>query len=227
MSPATVSDRVFGVLCEAIVSGSYTPGEKLPTQRALAADLGVNIGPVREAVKRLEQLRLVTVRHGDAMRVADWRATSGLEAAAPLLFRPDGFDPQALRALMEARRVMLAQSARFAAERRSDEQAAELERLADSIAHGIADPAAVQALDFAFFAELIDAAGNLVFSLVMNSIKHLYLENARLFSALVESPEELAPLYRRAARAVAAGSPARAARAVDALAALQEERVAG
>jgi GntR family transcriptional repressor for pyruvate dehydrogenase complex len=227
MSPATVSDRVFGVLCEHIVSGRYAPGEKLPTQRALAADLGVNIGPVREAVKRLEQLRLVTVRHGDAMRVADWRATSGLEAAAPLLFRPDGFDPQALKALMEARRVMLSQSAGFAAERRSDEQAAELERLADRIAQSAADPAAVQALDFAFFAELIDAAGNLVFSLVMNSIRHLYLENAGLFSALVERPDELAPLYGRAARAVTAGNAARAARAVDALAALQEERVAG
>ncbi|MFL5886781.1 MAG: FadR/GntR family transcriptional regulator [Thermoleophilaceae bacterium] len=225
MSPTSVSDRVFGVLCEHIVSGRYAPGEKLPTQRALAADLGVNIGPVREAVKRLEQLRLVEVRHGDAMRVADWRATSGLEAAAPLLFRPGGFDPDALAALMEARRVMLSQSARFAAERRSDQQAAELERLAARIADAGSDSDTVQALDFAFFAELIEAAGNLVFSLVMNSIRHLYLENARLFAGLVEDPEELAPLYARAARAVQGGNAARAARAVEELTKLQEERV--
>jgi GntR family transcriptional regulator, transcriptional repressor for pyruvate dehydrogenase complex len=225
MSPTSVSDRVFATLCEHIVSGRYAPGEKLPTQRALAADLGVNIGPVREAVKRLEQLRLVTVRHGDAMRVADWRATSGLEAAAPLLFREDGFDRGALAALMEARRVMLAQSARLAAGRRSDEQAAELERLASRIADATPEPDTVQALDFAFFAELIDAAGNLVFSLVMNSIRHLYLENAGLFAALVERPDELAPLYARAARAIAAGRAKAAERAVEELAALQEERV--
>ena len=225
MSPAAVSDRVFAVLCEAIVSGGYAPGEKLPTQRALAADLGVNIGPVREAVKRLEQLRLVTVRHGDAMRVADWRATSGLEAAAPLLFREDGFDRGALAALMEARRVMLAQSARLAAGRRSDKQAAELEGLASRIADAAGDPDAAQALDFAFFAELIDAAGNLVFSLVMNSIRHLYLENAALFAALVERPEELAPLYARAARAISARKARSAERAVEELAARQEERV--
>src|SRR5256885_15610388 len=141
------------------------------------------------------------------MRVADWRASSGLEAAAPLLFRPGGFDSEALAALMEARRVMLAQSARFAAERRTEEQATELESLADRIADAGDDPDAVQALDFAFFAELIDAAGNLVFSLVMNSIRHVYLENAALFSGLVDEPEELAPLYRRAARAVTAGRP--------------------
>src|SRR3954447_22761154 len=161
MASTTASDRVFRDLCESIVSGRYAPGEKLPTQRALAADLGVNIGPVREAVKRLEQLRLVEVRHGDAMRVADWRTTSGLEAAAPLLFRPDGFDPEALAALMEARRVMLAQSARLAAERRPEDQAAELQRLAARIEESSEDPSAVQALDFAFFAELIEAAGNL------------------------------------------------------------------
>jgi GntR family transcriptional repressor for pyruvate dehydrogenase complex len=225
VAPTSVSDRVFSSLCESIVSGRYAPGEKLPTQRALAADLGVNIGPVREAVKRLEQLRLVTVRHGDAMRVADWRATGGLEAAAPLLFRSDGFDPGALAALMEARRIMLAQSARLAADRRSDEQATELERLADCIAASADDPAALQALDFAFFAELIDAAGNLVFSLVMNSIRHVYLENARLFEALVHEPAELAPHYRRAANAVTARSPAEADAAVEQLARLQEERV--
>src|SRR3954454_2705312 len=224
MSPTSVSDRVFGVLCEHIVSGRYEPGEKLPTQRALAADLAVNMAPVREAVKRLEQLRLVDVRHGDAMRVADWRATSGLEAAAPLLFREDGFDRGALAALMEARRVMLAQSARLAAERRSDAQAAELERLAGRIAEATGDPDTVQALDFAFFAELIDAAGNLVFSLVMNSIRHLYLENAGLFAALVERPEELVPLYGRAARAVTTGKAKSAERDVEELAALQEER---
>jgi GntR family transcriptional regulator, transcriptional repressor for pyruvate dehydrogenase complex len=225
MPPASVSDRVFRVLCEDIVSGRYAPGEKLPTQRALASDLGVNMSPVREAVKRLEQLRLVEVRQGDAMRVADWRATGGLEAAAPLLFRPDGFEPEALAALMEARRVMLAQAAAFAADRRSDEQADRLEELAKRIAEAAGDTAQVQALDFAFFAELIEAAGNLVFSLVMNSIRNLYLENARLFTALVSDADELAPLYRRAARAVRTQRAGAAARAVDELAGLQEERV--
>src|SRR5919205_3920578 len=101
MTRASVSDRVFSVLCEHIVSGRYTPGEKLPTQRTLAADLGVNMSPVREAVKRLEQLRLVEVRQGDAMRVADWRATGGLDVLAPLLFRAGGLDRGTLEALME------------------------------------------------------------------------------------------------------------------------------
>ena len=101
-----VSDQVFRTLAEEILSGRYEPG-KLPTQRALAAELGVNMASVREAVKRLEQLRLVEVRHGDAMRVRDWREHGGLDVVAHVLFRAGGLDTATLSSLLEARRLML------------------------------------------------------------------------------------------------------------------------
>ena len=110
-----VSDQVFRALSEEILTGRYAPGEKLPTQRALAAELGVNMASVREAVKRLEQLNLVEVRHGDAMRVSDWRTDGGLDVVAHLLFAAGGVDGTTLAALLEARRLMLAEAARLAA----------------------------------------------------------------------------------------------------------------
>src|SRR3712207_4982723 len=128
-----VSDDVFRRLTEAILSGRYAPGEKLPTQRALAADLGVNVASVREAVKRLEQLRLVEVRQGDAMRVADWRTATGLDVLIHLLFRAGKLDEGTLDSLMEARALMLSESARLAAQRRSDEQARALKEAAASL----------------------------------------------------------------------------------------------
>src|SRR6478609_4978814 len=97
-----VAGRVFSRLVEDVLSGRYEPGEKLPTQRALAAELDVNMASVREAVKRLGQL-------------------------------------------MEARRLMLAESARLAAERRGEKQARRLETLAERIAEA-PDAAAAQAL---------------------------------------------------------------------------------
>lgn len=44
-------------------------GELLPPEGQLAADLGVSRGSVREAVKALESLGIVEVRHGDGVRV--------------------------------------------------------------------------------------------------------------------------------------------------------------
>jgi GntR family transcriptional regulator, transcriptional repressor for pyruvate dehydrogenase complex len=226
MAPAIrrslVSDQVFRLLCEQILSGRYEPGEKLPTQRALAAELGVNMASIREAVKRLEQIRLVEVRHGDAMRVRDWRADGGVDVIAHVLFRAGGLDRETLRSLLEARRLMLSESARLAAERRSGGQARRLTELAERIA-AAPDAAAAQAIDFAFMTELVEAAGNVVFLLILNSIRQLYFERAELFGAVVAEVEELAPLYRRAASAIEAQAPGRAAGAVQKLTAIQEQ----
>src|SRR4051812_49736229 len=83
-----VAERLFAQLSTEILSGRYQPGERLPTQRKLAADLGVTMTALREALKRLEQLGLVEVRHGDAMRVTDWRARGGPAPDAPAPFAP-------------------------------------------------------------------------------------------------------------------------------------------
>ena len=219
-----VSDDVFRRLTDDILSGRYEPGEKLPTQRKLAADLGVNMAPVREAVKRLEQLRLVEVRHGDAMRVADWRTAGGLDVVAHLLFRAGGLDRATLDALMEARAAMLAEAARLAATRRNAGQAKELHDVAARIAHAPDTPTA-QALDWAFFATVVEAADNLVLGLVMNSIRHIYLESAGLFEAVVARAGELAPLYAQAAQAIAERDDRRAAASVRELAEAQAERM--
>jgi DNA-binding FadR family transcriptional regulator len=79
---SSLPDQVFRELVGAVLDGRYSPGERLPTQRALAADLGVNMASLREGIKRLEQLRLVDVKHGDAMRVRDWRRDGGLDVLA-------------------------------------------------------------------------------------------------------------------------------------------------
>ena len=219
-----VSDRVFRSLSEDVLSGRYAPGEKLPTQRRIAADLGVNMASVREAVKRLEQLRLVDVRHGDAMRVTDWRTHGGLDVIAALLARAGEVERGALNAILEARRLMLFAVGGLAAQRRTDEQAARLRELAARMGE-VTDQEAAQSVDFAFMSDLVEAADNLVLVLVMNSIRVIYFERPTLFAAVVREHAELVPLYRRIADAVEQKDPGLAAAAVGELAAAQEARV--
>ncbi len=72
---------------------------------------------------------------------------------------------------------MLREIAGLAAERRTEEQAAELARLADAFA-AAPDAAAAAAVDFALVTEMAHAAGNLVFVLILNAIRDLYLAHA-------------------------------------------------
>jgi GntR family transcriptional regulator, transcriptional repressor for pyruvate dehydrogenase complex len=220
-----VSERVFRALCDDVLSGRYGPGEKLPTQRSLAADLGVNMGPVREALKRLEQLRLVESRQGDAMRVTDWRAEGGLDVIAHVLVRSGALDREALDDVMEARASMLSEAARLAATRRSEAQSVRLREISDAIS-GADAPDVAQALDFAFFAELVEASGNMVFRLLMNSIREVYFAHAELFRAIVGGEGSPVAEYAAAADAVDRGSRAEAAETVRALVEGQAERLA-
>jgi len=64
----TASHRIFeGVLQDlrlAIARGRIGPGERLPTERALAQQFRVSRGSVREAIRILELFGLVTVKRG-------------------------------------------------------------------------------------------------------------------------------------------------------------------
>jgi GntR family transcriptional repressor for pyruvate dehydrogenase complex len=207
---SSLPDQVFRTLADAV----------LPGQRAMAAELGVNMASLREGIKRLEQLRLVEVRHGDAMRVTDWRAQGGLD----VLVYAATADPEAVGALFEARRLLLREAARLAAERRTPAQAQLLDDLSRAFAEA-ADDETAQTVDLAFFATVIEAAGNLVFTLILNSIRALYLEQLERFRPIVVGRDDLIPHYAQAAAAIAEGRADDAAEAVERLAAVQEERM--
>lgn len=212
---ALVSERVFSQLLAALLDGRYQPGEKLPNQRALAAELGVTMSSLREALKRLEQMGLVDVRHGDAMRVRDWQHHGGLELIVHLLLRSGQVDLKVFQNLFEVRTLVIEQIAGLAAQRRSEEQAQQIIALANSLE--TAQSHQIVNLDFSFFAALAAATGNLVFTLLVNEIREVY------FAHLDKMPvtgqfDELLPLYREIAFAVNNTDPTHAQKAAKNLA---------
>jgi GntR family transcriptional repressor for pyruvate dehydrogenase complex len=222
LARTSLPDQVFRRLVADVLSGRYAAGERLPAQRALAAELGVNMASVREGVKRLEQLRLVETRHGDGMRVCDWRAQGGLDVLVHAVARGGALDEALVREVFEARRLLLAEASALAAGRRSSEQAELLVRLARELA-AAPDDATAQGLDLAFMATAIEAAGNLAFSLIANSIRDVYLQSLELFRAIVTRRDELD--YAAVAAAIAAGDEGGARAAMTALASAQEQRL--
>jgi len=127
-------------------------------------------------------------------------------------------------AAAEARRLLLGEAARLAARCRTDEQAAELEELAGALVQAPDDGSALLA-DWAFMSALVGAAGNLVFQLIMNSVRELYLPPSSAFAALVADRAELAPMYLAVAEAVGARDADRAVGQMDRLAGAQEARM--
>jgi len=199
----SVSDAVFEQLRDQIVSGAMAPGSPLPAERVLCDALGVNRGSVREAVKRLQQSRLVSVRHGGTSHVLDFRATASLDLLGDLLFTPDGgFDTRIVRDIIEMRSALAPDIARLAAERARPAQLAALERVVRAMAAAADDLTALQGLALDFWSHLVDAADNLAYRLAYNSLRATYDQCRSLFTQVLADEIGDVARYRAIAAAV-------------------------
>src|SRR6478752_5222731 len=69
-------ERIKGML----VSGALAPGDRLPKESELAAELGLSRNSLREAVRALSLIRILDVRQGDGTYVTSLDPQLLLEA---------------------------------------------------------------------------------------------------------------------------------------------------
>ena len=184
LEPLAPTGRVDGVvdrLRTLILTGTYPAGARLPNERDLADALHVNRGSVREALKRLEFLELIEVRHGQGSFVREIGGSSALQLVEALLTQRHTITPALLRQLLEFRRHVSTHVVELAAQNHTPEQAARARALLERERAAGADPAAALELDVELNALLGEASGNLMYQLVTN-----------LFTRLIR---RLGPLY--------------------------------
>src|SRR5437660_10932466 len=122
----SVTDDAIDKIRELIVSGAWGPGDRLPEESELAAQLGLSRNSLREAVRALSQLPVLEVRQGDGTDV------SSLEPG--LLLESTGFISHLLLgetavALYVVRRILEAVAASLFAGRIDPSENVELRRL--------------------------------------------------------------------------------------------------
>ncbi len=177
LQPRSLSQAVFETLRDAILCGELAAGERLPSERALCEKLGVNRAAVREALKRLQELRLVAIRQGESTRVLDYRRTGGLELVAAMLFdREGGLRSDVVRSLVELRTALGPDIAALAARRRSDAEVAELRgHLAAMRSLPTDDAVALQRVHLELWRVLVRASRNLAYQLAFNTMERAWV----------------------------------------------------
>ncbi|MFI8089785.1 FadR/GntR family transcriptional regulator [Streptomyces sp. NPDC086080] len=166
-----ISDQLYAVLRQRILSGALAAGTPLTAERELAAEFGVNRHAVREAVKRLQQARLVEVSHGGRTMVLDWRRTAGLDLALQIAESGGPSDAYDLRRdALEMRACIGADAARLCASRRSPAQASAIGAAAAEYASTGPDLVALGAADVAWWRLIVEGSGNIAYLLAFNSL---------------------------------------------------------
>ncbi len=159
-----LGDQLYGQILEQIVSGRVKEGDRLPTELEISTLFGVSRPIVREALLRLRADGLLRARPGIGTfvvkRPPEKVTTLGKTAALA------GY----LRAV-EVRLPVEGTIARLAAERRTEEELARIDRDQRAFAHAIRERRARAAEDLAFHASVADAAHNDVFCKVLDEIR--------------------------------------------------------
>ena len=152
-------------------SGGLRPGDVFPSERELMARYGVGRPAVREAMQSLQGMGLIEVRHGERPRVA--RATVGgaLDQMASTMHHTLSHSAPTLEHLKEVRLAAEMHLARLAARRRTEADIQALRAiLEDQGAVAGTDPKAFLGHDGRFHGAIAAAAGNPVFTAVVNAL---------------------------------------------------------
>jgi DNA-binding GntR family transcriptional regulator len=147
----SLGERAYRVLREQIATGGLAPGERV-TERGLAVRLGVSATPIREALRRLQQERLV-------------------QRVAPGQLRIAAHSEQALRELMYTAAVVRAAAARIATPKIGDDTLDAMAQLVEELEREpeTGEPEHQLSLARRFDELLLDAAGNDVIAALIDT----------------------------------------------------------
>jgi GntR family transcriptional repressor for pyruvate dehydrogenase complex len=172
---SAVAREAIDIIKQMLLRGEIQPGQRLPAERELAAQLGVSRPSPREAIRALIALNILESRHGEGTFV------SSLEPE--LLAEPIDFllqiNEDAIYSLFEARRVLEAGVAALAAVRASDLELAELEDFARDGRAKVNDVDRFIEHDVEFHARIRRAARSPILSSLLASVSALSYESRR------------------------------------------------
>jgi GntR family transcriptional regulator, transcriptional repressor for pyruvate dehydrogenase complex len=181
----SLSDAVTESVISQIREGRYRAGDRIPTERELAKQLGVGRTSVREGLTFLEKLGILEIRQGTGMVVRSLSLEKVFEHLLPvqtIIELPD----KDVRNIMHVRRVLEAESARLAAQNATEEELEHLSKLLDGMAASLEKPRDYLDLDLEFHVVLAEAAGNPVLAQLTGLIRDIY---TRYFEIVLEDPE--------------------------------------
>ena len=174
-TPPSKAEEIIAVLRSEILRGQYRPGERLPSERDLAARFESNRGAIREAIKKLEQLGIVAVAPGGVRVLPVEEAT--LEVLGYLLELGEIQKPELIGQVLDVLAVMTSLSARSAVVEASDENITDMVQLVDQLVQTIGDKERHTEIWIQFSHKMMSIHRNLVLRLVGNGLRTQFLNS--------------------------------------------------
>lgn len=205
----SISEQVYLQLRDRILNKVLPVGAELPSERELSETLGVNRGAVREAIKRLQQARLVRVRHGGATQVENFEDEGGLELLSSLVVNDQGqINFQVACGIVGLRKALAPLVAGQAALNGGRTLAEKLNPIVVRM-QATQELNQLQQLAFDYWALVVQGSGNVVYKLAFNSMNQTYLAAWNTLTLVMQDEFRDINTLALLAEAIAAGEQRR------------------
>jgi len=172
----SLSDRLARQIRGSIQGGDYRRGDRLPPISEMAKRFAVGQPAIREALKKLEAMGVVEIRHGSGVYVT--RSEEFL-----LLASPDyagKVTKKLLLDLIRARMPIELQSVADAVKNATPERLLEMRRLLSTAGQNIGNDETLNSVNMGFHREIALASGNTVTAQLLTVLHELFAEEQRL-----------------------------------------------
>lgn len=209
-----VYEDVVAQIQRLIRTKKLSPGDRLPSERELAATLGIGRPSVREALRTLDSMGLIEVRSGQGAFLRDiglgpYLATIRESLSFLLDVKEDAF-----LELWEVRQGLEEQIASLAAGRRKEKHLEKLRALAQEMSAEMDSPESFVRAGVAFHRTLAEAADNVVLLTVWEAISGLIEKSQRRIIGIPEQAGQAMAQHEALLEAVVSGDRGAARRAM-------------
>ena len=188
-----LTEQIASQLQELILSGDLLPGDKLPSQRELAARLGVSPVAVREAIKILQERGLLESRVGSGTYVSELTHASVVDNLS-LLIRQGKLS---FSHLHEVRQTLEIEIAGLAADRARPDEIARMEDAICRMDEHLHVPQGYIQADFDFHLLLAQSTQNPLFPLLTLTLLDALQQSRELIFRVPGAPAR-GQIYHRA-----------------------------
>lgn len=174
IKPRKIYEEVAEALIDMIKSGQLKSGDKLESVQQLAENFQVGRSAVREALSALRAMGLVEMHQGEGTYVREFDSKMlSLPVYIAVLMKKDD-----VKNLLEVRRILEVGAVQAAADRRTDEQLAEIKKALDQM-ETANDQELGEEADFRFHMAIAKASHNELLIGLMNNVSEMMVTTMR------------------------------------------------
>lgn len=173
----SVSDDVYNQVLDLIITGSWAPGDKIPSENELKNLFRVSRNTVRGAINKLKVLGLAETISGEGTFIKSLDSSFYMNYFIPSAF----LQKKDFLEIMEFRKGIEIEAARLAALRANEEDIDRIEELLNKMEECNDNIKQYSKYDIEYHVSIAYASGNSMYKKIMDIIQHLLMSKLQDF----------------------------------------------